>query len=223
MRREIKSFLFFTVGVAFLALGLAFLTQSGLGTSPLGSPMWVLTLQTSISFGLWNLIFNVGFILSQWALLRKDFPMWYWVQLPIAAIFSLFIDGSIFLIEPFAPSAYWAQFIFMLAGVFFVALGVALEVATAKYFLPGEGVVSAISKVFGWRFSRVKIGFDVVLVTTALILAFIMTGGIIGVREGTVIAAVFTGLIVGRIQNPVDVLYDKLVGTNPPREKNDDE
>lgn len=221
--REIKSFIFFSAGVAFLALGLAFLTQSGLGTSPIGSPMWVLTLVTPISFGGWNLIFNISFVILQWILLRRDFPLWYWIQVPIALFFSILLDAFMLLLSPHLPEAYWARLLFMFGGVFFVALGVALEVATAKYFLPGEGIVAAITKISNWRFPQVKIGFDVLLVVVAIILSLILFQRIEGVREGTLVAAVFTGVIVGWIQRPIDALHDRFVGPNLPRKKKHDD
>lgn len=220
--REIKTFIFFSVGVAFLALGLAFLTQSGLGTSPIGAPMWVLTLVTTLSFGTWNLVFNVCFVVIQWLLLRRDFPLWYWIQVPIAILFSILLDAFMALLTTHAPEAYLGRFLFMLAGVVIVALGVALEVATAKYFLPGEGIVAAIARVSSWRFPSVKIGFDVSLVTLAIILSLILFQRVEGVREGTLVAAVFTGVIVGWIQRPIDLLHDKFVGPNPPRQKKND-
>lgn len=175
--------------------------------------MWVFTLITPISFGAWNLIFNVTFVILQWMLLRRDFPFWYWIQIPITMFFSLILDTFMNLLDPHVPEAYWGRATLMLVGVVVISVGVAFEVATAKYFLPGEGIVSAIAKVSGWQFPRVKVGFDVALVASALILSLVLFGHVEGVREGTLVAAIFTGVIVGWIQRPVDSLYQRVVGS----------
>ncbi|WP_307683364.1 YczE/YyaS/YitT family protein [Trueperella bonasi] len=201
--------------MAFLALGLAFLTQSRLGTSPISAPMWVFTLMTPLTFGVWNFIFNTTFVILQWVLLRRDFPLWYWIQVPITLFFSLLLDLFMALVEPYVPQAYIPRLIFVCVGVFFIALGVAFEVATSTYFLPGEGIVSAITRVSGWRFSRVKVGFDSSLVAIAVVLSLILFQRVEGVREGTLVAAVFTGFIVGWIQGPVSSLHDRFVGPAP--------
>ncbi|VEI12985.1 Uncharacterised protein [Trueperella bialowiezensis] len=198
-----------------LAIGLAFITQSGLGTSAIGSPMWVFSVLTSLSFGMWNFIFNVAFVVLQWVLLRKDFPLWYWIQIPIAMFFSGILDLTMNLLAPYVPQQYQARLLFLFAGVFIVAVGVAFEVATSKYFLPGEGIVSAIAKVGGWPFPKVKVIFDVSLVAFAIVASLLLFGRVEGVREGTVIAAVFTGVIVGWIQRPIDAAYAWFVGAPP--------
>ena len=61
--------------------------------------------------------------------------------------------------------------------------------------LSGEAFVHAISqkkkKEFGW----VKIGFDCTLMTLACITSLLLSGGVTGVREGTIIAALLVGIV----------------------------
>ena len=72
----------------------------------------------------------------------------------------------------------------------------------------GEAFVKAVSEVIKKEFGHVKIGFDiscVVLAVTASLLLFDYQ--IVGTREGTIIAALFTGIVVkfftGRLKEPL--------------------
>lgn len=65
--------------------------------------------------------------------------------------------------------------------------------------LAGEGLVLAICKVTPFKFGNVKVAFDVTLVLTAILIGLISRGQILGVREGTVTAAVFVGLLSKQI------------------------
>ena len=63
----------------------------------------------------------------------------------------------------------------------------------------GEGVLLAMCKVLPDKFGYMKVGFDVTLVVVACLLSVVFTGQFQGVREGTVAAAIFVGLIAKRI------------------------
>ena len=49
------------------------------------------------------------------------------------------------------------------------------------------------------KFGYMKVGFDVTLVAIACILSFTFMGNLQGVREGTVAAALFVGLIAKQL------------------------
>ena len=74
-----------------------------------------------------------------------------------------------------------------------------LEVTANVVVLAGEGVVISICKVLQIKFGYMKVGFDVILVAIACVLSLAFTGRIQGVREGTVAAAVFVGLLSKQI------------------------
>ena len=60
----------------------------------------------------------------------------------------------------------------------------------------GEGFVKAISDKLHLKFGNVKIAFDISCVIMAAVISLILSHKIQGVREGTFIAACFTGIIV---------------------------
>ena len=60
----------------------------------------------------------------------------------------------------------------------------------------GEALVKAVSDKTGKAFGSVKIAFDACCVALAVALSFILCGEILEVREGTLVAALLTGVFV---------------------------
>ncbi|GEM_PF-4908247 len=69
-RAQIVRFLYFCTGVVIMGLGIALTTRSGLGTSPISAPMWVLAIRGPWSFGQWTFAINTLFVILQFVLLR---------------------------------------------------------------------------------------------------------------------------------------------------------
>lgn len=61
----------------------------------------------------------------------------------------------------------------------------------------GEAFVKAVSDNFQKNFGNIKIGFDVLCVTISIILSLLLfSGNVVGTREGTIISAFLTGIVV---------------------------
>lgn len=61
----------------------------------------------------------------------------------------------------------------------------------------GEAFDKAVAGISGKKFGNIKIGFDVCCVVISLALSLIFFDGkIVGTREGTVLTALLTGVIV---------------------------
>ena len=73
-RKElVKRYLVFIFGLVFNSFGVAFVTNAELGTSPIASiPYSLSMIITSLSLGTWVVIFNVGLVLVQLAIQRKE-------------------------------------------------------------------------------------------------------------------------------------------------------
>ena len=69
----------------------------------------------------------------------------------------------------------------------------------------------AICQVFPVKFSTVKIAFDVTLVCISILTSFLFLGGLEGIREGTVAAAVCVGLVTRQCQKTVKWVTKKLL------------
>ncbi len=97
----------------------------------------------------------------------------------------------------FTAEAYVCRLILVIVGTALLALGVSLSVIANVIMNSGEAFVKALSDTIHKDFANVKIAFDVGCVAASVILSLLFFGfKIEGTREGTVIAAFLTGLIV---------------------------
>ena len=143
-------------------------------------------------------------------LLKKDFQKKQWLQLPISVLFGFFIDISMLMLSWVVPEFYLWKIITLVLGCIILGLGVSLEVIANVVMLSGEAFVHAISlkkkKEFGW----VKIGFDCTLMTLACITSLLLSGGVTGVREGTIIAALLVGIVARYFNHKLTFLQKRL-------------
>lgn len=194
-RGWMKRYGMFMSGVIVSALGISMITKAGLGTSPITSLAYVLTFIFPWSLGAFTMLVNTVLFLVQAGLQGKDFQKVQFLQLPSALLFSICIDGWCWMLDHWALGSYGEQLLMLLGGCVFLGLGIALEVIPNVLILPGEGLVRTIAALTGWRFGRVKTGFDLSIVISALIVSAVAKGQILGIREGTVVAALIVGSI----------------------------
>ena len=191
-----KRYIFLCFGLALMALGIGFSVKAKLGTSPISSLPYVVSLLSPFTVGQATIAMHLAFIAIQIALLRSRFEPAQLVQLPISIIFGYMIDAGLWALGWVDCTAYWQLCLLVAAGIIFVGVGVAYEVASGAAPLAGEGVVVAFCRVLHVSFPRTKILFDASLVTSALLLSFAVAGKIEGVREGTLAAVLCVGLTV---------------------------
>ena len=72
IKELLKKYSVFILGLYFLAVGIVLIVRSALGTTPISSVNYVLSLNTPLSLGTWTFIVNVLLILGQFWLIRKD-------------------------------------------------------------------------------------------------------------------------------------------------------
>lgn len=190
-----KRYGMFIAGVILSALGISLITKAGLGTSPITSLAFVLTFIFPYSLGLFTMMVNSIMFIIQVILLGKSFQKIQLLQIPAALLFSVCIDGWLRLLSNWQTGGYVGELLMLLLGCVFLGLGIALEVIPNVLILPGEGLVRVIAGLTGWRFGRVKTGFDMSIVASALVVSLLVTGQVLGVREGTIIAALLVGNI----------------------------
>lgn len=199
----VKRYLFLCAALFIMSLGVAFSIKANLGTSPISSVPYVVSLITPITVGVVTMIMHCVFILLQIIILRKKYQLIQLMQLPVALIFGFMIDFSVWLINGITCSSYLTQWILCIVGIVLVAIGVSMEVTADVVTLAGEGLVLAICRVLPVKFGNMKVCFDVTLVVIAVLIGFLAKGELLGVREGTVAAALFVGLLSKQICKPL--------------------
>jgi uncharacterized membrane protein YczE len=75
-------------------------------------------------------------------------------------------------------------------------LGISIQIIANIVLLSGEALISVIAGKLKREFGIVKVCFDTSIVIVACIISFGMLHKIVGVREGTLIAALTIGFMV---------------------------
>ncbi|WP_437438881.1 YczE/YyaS/YitT family protein [Duncaniella muris] len=203
MRNWIIRYAVFIIGLYFLTLGVVLIIRSSLGTSPISSFSYVLSLNTPLTLGMATFILNMLLIAGQFWFLRgigtrRDY-MEIMMQIPFSLLFSAFLDINMYLFRDMTPESYAGALAFLAVGCLIQAFGVVLEIKPNVVAMSGEGFVKYAARRFGKDFGRVKVMVDVGLVLLAVVTSLAMTHSIIGVREGTLVAALGVGLLVSFI------------------------
>lgn len=200
MKSTTVRYLVFIIGLYFLSLGIVFIVRSTLGTTPISSLNYVLSLNTPITLGMATFLINMLLILGQFWLIRgfgsmKD-KAEILLQIPFSFIFSAFIDFNMHLSAAMTPANYLWSLAFLALGCMCQSLGIVLELKPNVAIMSAEGFVKYASRRYGREFGRLKVMFDVSLVSLAILTSLAFSGRIEGVREGSVIAALCTGYLV---------------------------
>ena len=186
-------------GLFILSFGAAFALNARLGISPVNSLPFVISIILGMEPGIVLAWTFVAFIVLQIIILRRDFELKNLAQIIFSFMFGYFVDFAIFLVGDFTLPTYFGQLAMTGLSILAISLGLSIYMEARLIGMSPEGLVWAIvSKVPNGTFPRVKIFFDVTLVSTAIILSLIFMGGLYGVREGTVISA----LLIGRLMPP---------------------
>lgn len=191
----IKRYIFLLAGLFVNGLGVSFITKAGLGTSPITSIPYTLSLGFTPTVGMFTLFFNLLLIVLQIILLRRNFQLQNLLQLPIIALFSFFIDLTMSLLGFIQPETYAMKVVSLIVGCLILGFGVFMEMVANVAMLPGEATVRAVSDVFSTDFGKTKIAFDSSMTVIAAIMSFIMFKHLDGVREGTIVAAILVGFV----------------------------
>lgn len=189
----LKRYIFFFLGICLNAFGIALFTRSKLGTGPTSCIPYVVSLKSGLSFGTCTFMFNILLLLGQIILLRKNFPRYQLLQLPVTLLFSILIDGAMKFTTFVNTDIYWVALLYNILGCVLRAVGVSCQVVADVVMLSTEAFVKALSDVSKKEFSWIKLFFDVFMAAVAIALSFLLLGRLESVREGTLIIVLLVG------------------------------
>ena len=191
-----KRYVIFIIGLFINSLGVSLITKADLGTSPISSIPYVLSLNFPLSLGQFTVIFSLLLILLQLIILGKNFKAEHILQIPVSFAFGYFIDLCMSFLSFVNPEFYVAKIIYLIIGCVILAIGVYTEVLANVVMLPGESFVRAVVFRIKSEFGVSKVAFDVSLAVIAGVISIVLSHSLLGVREGTIIAALLVGFIV---------------------------
>jgi uncharacterized protein len=205
----IKRIILFVGGLFIMSLGVGLSIKSGLGVTPISSIPYSLTLASNVNIGITTVIFNALLVFLQIPILKKRYNPKRLLQLINAFMFGYFTDLSLWILAPMPNLPIELNFVLLVVSMFLIAGGILIYMPANIAPLPGEGVVEAVSLAFDKRFSRVKVCFDTSMVVLSLIICGLFTSNILGsVSIGTVLAAIFVGIIIKHLND----LFEKITG-----------
>lgn len=199
MSKRIFNYLF---GLFLMTLGVGFSIKSNLGSTPVSSIPYTLTVIWGIEIGQATILFHVFLVGVEVLLLRSAFKPKHFLQVFVGILFGYFTSFSVYLTGLLPdPANIFISLGLIVLSVFLVALGLFFYVPTNIVPLSVEGVTQAIAIVSNRPFPRIKVYFDVTIVISSFILCYVFLGIIGGsVGIGTIIAAIFVGITLKYIQ-----------------------
>ncbi len=202
----ILRYLYATLGLFFVAFGIALSIRSNLGTAPLSCPAYVLNLKfTTVTVGTFTFLFNLLYIIIQLALFRKAFKLRYLLQIVASAILGYFIDASMWLTEWAVTDSLSMRIALSVVACVVSALGISIEVAADAWMLSAELTVLSICHLNSrFKFGTVKILMDSFLVILSSVGAFVFFGNFLGngqphgivISWGTLLLAFLPGYLI---------------------------
>lgn len=173
------------MAVPLLATGVVAMVRSGLGAGPGDVFLAALSARLDVAHGTAGMLFAVVLAAVATALRRRPGPGTLFLVLAVGPTVNLIWGLTP---TPTAPLLQWPQFVF---GLLLVAVGIGAAIQAA--FGPGNIELitdGLVARGLGTH-SRVRIGIEVTLGVTGLVL-----GGVAGAGVGTIVVALLIGPLV---------------------------
>ena len=192
----IKRIIVFISGLFIMALGITLSVKADIGISPISCIPYVYSQKFALSIGEFTIILNTSFMLIQMLILRKKYDILQLVQFPAVIFFGYCIDTTMALFENLYTINYMQQLGLCLLACMFLAFGILLLIKTRITYLPLEGLVLILSQTFNIEFGKMKISMDSLMLTIGIISSLVFFSELVGIREGSVIAALLIGALI---------------------------
>ena len=187
--------IFYIVGMLFLALGIVLNSKSRLGMAPILSGMFCLSEIYGWNFSRLTLYYYILLVAAQFALRGKRSRLIDLLQIPLSIGFTAAMEVFKNWIT-FVPETMWEKLGIAFLAVIFTGVGITMAVNMRILPNPGDGIVQAISDRSGMSLGTSKNVFDGGSAVIGVALGLILRGRLIGVGLGTIINVVFIGRVV---------------------------
>lgn len=203
MKKNIKKLFIYLLGLFILSIGINVSKTAGLGISPISSIPYTCELIFGIELGKATTFVYIFLVALQIILLRKDYKIKNLLQILSTYVLAFFITNSAGLLSSWLvkPDMYLLQLVYLVISIVIISVGVSLFLIPNVMPMPAEGLCQAIVEVSKGKiqFSNAKVMVDSSMVLISAILSIIFLGGLKSVREGTILAALTVGKMVGML------------------------
>lgn len=189
----------FLMGLICIALSVAIISSSHLGTTPIAAiPFSLSFVFPKMTFGIWLILFNFTLVTLEFLILKGKMRLSViLIQCLIVCIFGSCVDVSMWLIKLiFQPDTYIFKIFMIILGSFILAFGVVLTIRSNVALFPVDGFIMAVSQITKIDFARLHLISDVAMSVIAIFICLIGVNELVGVREGTIVTSILTGLFI---------------------------
>lgn len=200
-------------GLFIMTAGIALSVKSRLGVSPVSSVPNAITLIWGLEMGKGTILLHSAMVLLQIIILRRKFKLISLCQVLIGIVFGYFTTFCNWGVDQLwsgVVTNIWLRLGMQAVSIILIALGIFFYMPAKILPLAGEGLTMAMSEVMGIAVHKAKIIMDVslVLISAVLGLIFIQSLGSVGI--GTIMAAIFVGMVLGVFNRLFGKWRDKL-------------
>ena len=195
-----KRIIVYLLGQFILAMGISLSVKTDLGVSPVSSVPLIFSNVFNMELGNMTILVYVVYIFFQFLILRKDFGIVHLLGIPCAVIFGKFVTLTNYLLRSVILVSQMMRYLMLFVSIVLIAVGLKLYMWADIVPQAADGLVKVISDKYKIKFSTVKNGFDLTSVAVSLIVSLLFLKKIVGIREGTVIAALLVGRVAGIIE-----------------------
>lgn len=192
------------LGVLLVSFGIVSCVHSELGISPISSIPYVLSQLTPWTLGEMMMGFHLANTAFQYLMERRLINVRLLLQVPVAWIFSLAIDGM---------QALWAlpeggtavSCALLAASIVSTALGMHLMLSADLVQNPPDGTVRLLASVHGRKVGTMKVAYDICCIVASSALALLFQGPLSAFGAATIASALLVGRCLTFFRTHLDV------------------
>ena len=185
------------------SFGVVLMLYSGAGISAISSVPYAFSeVWPFFTLGTWTYLFQAALIISL-MILRKRFVPMYLFSFVVGFFFSELLDIHKAWIG-ILPYTLPMRFVYFIISYLLLCIGIAFSNRCGLPIIPTDLFPRELSQITGVRYSRVKIGYDVICLCVTAVLTVCFLGHLDGLGIGTVLAAFTMGKVIGMIGNWMD-------------------
>jgi len=187
----------YLLGLLITAFGAVFSINSGLGISPVSSLPYVLSLIFDTYIGIFIALLLILFLFFQFLILRRDFKPIQLLQILSSVLYGFFVDIARLIVGDLFIPTYFGQLLMLTISITLLSCGIFLFITANLIPLSAEAFVHTLAqKVPKLLFYRGKMIMDSTIVTLSICTSLLFLGRLYGIREGTILSAIFVGRLI---------------------------
>jgi uncharacterized membrane protein YczE len=180
-------------GILLISFAVTLMVRADFGISTISSLPFVLSrIFDEISFGTWNLIFQICLLVILVAVTKRS-KSGYIISFLFAAMFGFILDlfGN-FLAG--LPTDMALRLLYSVVSYLIMCVAISLMVGSKVPLMIVDSFINDLMNFSQVTFRRMKTLFDIVCVTLSVALSLALLGSLVGVGVGTVVMALITGI-----------------------------